>query len=460
MSDRHAAPRLLIAGVASGVGKTTFTAGLGYALRRRGLRVAAYKCGPDYLDPSYHARATGRACQNLDGYMMGQGGVLRTLARAAADADVHLIEGMMGLFDGASATSLAGSSAELARWLELPIVLVCDASAMARSFGALVHGFATFEPSVRIAAVICNGVGGRGHRALLEAASPVPLLGALATEATHTFPERHLGLRLASELEDGGWLEAWAERVEAQCDVDALLSLARSAPPLAAPPELERSAPARCRIGVARDAAFCFYYDENLRLLEAAGAELVPFSPLADAALPEVDGVYLGGGYPELHAARLSDNRALGTALRAHAAAGKPIYAECGGLMYLSEAIVTVERARYPMLGLIAGVAEVQASLQAIGYVEVETTRPSALGPAGRRVRGHQFRHSRLEGGHCTKLYALRAPGSDGAVIGHEGYGTGAIVASYVHLCFASAPEVAASFVDACVAGSGHAQAR
>lgn len=451
MSDIVAAPRLLVAGVSSGVGKTTFTAGLCYALRRRGLRVAMYKCGPDYLDPTYHALASGRPCQNLDGYMMGQGAVLSTIARAADDADIHLVEGMMGLFDGASATSIEGSSAEIARWLQMPVILMCDASAMARSLGALVHGFASFEPGVRVAGVVCNGVSSKGHRALLEAASSLPILGTLARETAHTFPERHLGLRNASELGDASWLDAWADRVEAQCDVDALIALARTAPALASPAAAAQRRSARCRIGVARDEAFSFYYDENLRLLEAAGAELVFFSPLHDRELPDVAGVYLGGGYPELHAAALSGNRALGDALREHAAAGRPIYAECGGLMYLSEAIITIEGDRYPMLGVIRGVAEVQRSLQAIGYTEVETRAPSLLGPSGTRARGHQFRYSRLSGGESSEIYALRSPSSGNTIVGHEGYGSGMVLASYVHLCFASAPAIAESIVGACM---------
>lgn len=449
-----AAPRLVIAGVSSGVGKTTFTAGLCQALRRRGLTVAMFKCGPDYLDPTYHALASGRPCQNLDGYMMGEAGVRRTFERAMHGADIALIEGMMGLYDGASATSIHGSSAEIARWLEAPVVLMCDASAMARSLGALVHGFASFEEGVRVAGVVCNGVSSKGHRALLEAASSLPVLGTLAREQEHTFPERHLGLRHASELGEPTWLDAWADRIAAQCDVEALIALARAAPPLMHRAQAEAQATPRCRIGVARDEAFCFYYDENLRMLEASGAELVFFSPLHDARLPEVDGVYLGGGYPELHGAQLASQHAMRAALREHAALGRPIYAECGGLMYLCDAIVTTSGERHAMLGLISGTARVERSLQAIGYVEIELREPCMLGPAGSRVRGHQFRYSRLEGHAPGQLYALRVPHSGEAVVGAEGYAAGSVLGSYVHLCFASAPSVAESIVAACVASS------
>jgi cobyrinic acid a,c-diamide synthase len=361
---------------------------------------------------------------------------------------------MMGLFDGASATTIHGSSAEIARWLEMPVVLMCDASAMARSLGALVHGFASFEPGVRVAGVVCNGVSSKGHRALLEAACSLPVFGTLARETDHAFPERHLGLRSARELGEPSWLDAWADRVEAQCDVAALIELARSAPPLAAPVAAPAARSTRCRIGIARDEAFSFYYDENLRLLEAAGAQLVFFSPLHDSALPDVGCVYLGGGYPELHAAQLAANRGMRDALRAHAAAGRAIYAECGGLMYMADAIITTEGERHPMLGLIRGTAEVQRSLQAIGYTEVETRGPSMIGPSGTRVRGHQFRYSRLEGGVSSEIYALRAPSSANTIVGYEGYGTGALLASYVHLCFASAPAIAESIVLACMQSS------
>lgn len=452
--ERVAMPRLLIAGTSSGVGKTTFTAGLCHALRRRGLSVATFKCGPDYLDPTYHRIASGRACHNLDGFMMGRQVVRRTFARNAVSADIALIEGMMGLFDGASATSLESSSAEIAQWLDAPVILICDASAMARSLAALVHGFASFEPSVRLAGVICNRVGGAGHRALLEAAcTSVPVLGGLIAETTHAFPERHLGLRSARELGDAGWLDAWADRIEAQCDVTRLIALANAAQPLACEPETRAAEQTHCRIAVAHDEAFHFYYDENLRLLEAHGAQLVFFSPLRDACVPDADGLYIGGGYPELHAAALASNSAMLASLRAFADAGKPVLAECGGLMYLAGAIVTAafgdEHAeRHEMVGLIEGTAVVHEKLQAIGYVQVETARATWLGPAGTRARGHQFRYSRLEGRAQPSLYEMRTPAAQ--VIGTEGYGSRSVLASYVHLCFASNPKLAQAFVRAC----------
>ncbi|HKU37754.1 MAG TPA: cobyrinate a,c-diamide synthase [Polyangiales bacterium] len=447
-------PRLLIAGVSSGVGKTTLTMGLCRALRRRGLRVAVFKCGPDYLDPSYHRLASGRDAHNLDSWLMDPPALLESFARAAADADVALIEGVMGLFDGASATELSGSSAEIAQILSAPIALVCDASGMARSVAALAHGFDSFEPGVRVGALLCNRLGSVGHLELVRRASArIPVLGGLIDEPSAALPERHLGLHAASELDIEPILDGWAERVAAHCDVDALLALARSAPPLAAAaPELAPVQP-RCRIAVAHDAAFHFYYEANLHLLQRAGAELVRFSPRDGRAedIADVDGVYIGGGYPELHAPALSANLGMLSALRAHAAAGKPIYAECGGLMYLSTAIVTLDGFRHPMLGLVPGTATMSDKLQALGYVDVETRADTLLGPAGTRFRGHQFRYSNFDSPRAPVCYALRTKRNGQQQT--EGYGDGRVLGSYVHAHWASNPAIPPAFVQACLGG-------
>jgi cobyrinic acid a,c-diamide synthase len=443
-------PRLLIAGVSSGVGKTTFTLGLCRALMRRGLGVSVFKCGPDYLDPTYHRVASKRSVHNLDSWLMDENALRDTFVRNAAD--ISLIEGVMGLFDGASPTELTGSSAEIASLLGAPVVLVCDASGMARSVAALAHGFANFEANTRVHGLICNRVGSAGHLALLkQACTEVPVLGGLRKDQTLRFPERHLGLHTADQLDLEPMLEAWAERVEAECDVNALIACARSAAPLAIS-EVPALAEARsCRIGIAHDEAFHFYYDANLRLLEQAGAELVRFSPVHDRVFPALDGVVLGGGYPELYAPQLSSNQAMIAGLRALAASGKPIYAECGGLMYLSQTIVTREGVEHPMVGLIEGRAVMCDRLQALGYVEVQTNVPSPLGPAGTAFRGHQFRYSRWEGGSEPTRYALRIK-RNGAQLS-EGYGQANVLASYVHAHWASNPSVAAAFATACRKG-------
>jgi cobyrinic acid a,c-diamide synthase len=455
MSAPRNVPRLVVAGTASGVGKTTVVVGLTRALRARGLRVATFKCGPDYLDPTYHARASGGPAQNLDGWMMGRDAVLATFTRAARDADVALVEGVMGLFDGASPTGEAGSSAEIAKWLQAPVLLVVDASGMARTIAAVAKGFASFDRDLELAAVICNRVGSRGHLELLrEALSDPPIVGALPEEPSLRLPERHLGLVRADERSvPEALLTELGARAAEWCDLDAIVEIGRRAAALPAESAGEASsggACSRCRIGIAFDEAFHFYYEDNLRRLEALGAELVRFSPVRDRRLPPVDGLYLGGGYPEVHAEALSANRSMHEDVRAFAAAGRPIYAECGGLMYLAAGIRTLDEHVHPMVGLIPRQVVMRERLQALGYVEVETREHSLLGPAGLRFRGHEFRYSELQGAspELDRLYSVRSRRGDPAF--REGYRCGSVLASYVHAHWASNPLAAEGFVDTC----------
>jgi cobyrinic acid a,c-diamide synthase len=445
--------RLVIAATSSGVGKTTVTVGLIGALRARGLNVAAFKCGPDYLDPSYHARAARVASHNLDGWMMGREAVLATFERVARGADIAVIEGMMGLFDAATPTSDEGSTAEIAKWLDAPVLLVVDASGVARSIAAIAHGFSDFDPELRIAGIIANRVGSRGHLDLLrEACSEIPVLGGLPDEKECAFPERHLGLFSAdrSTVPDQ-LIESWARLASEWFDVDAILDVARAAPALSRVETASESPPAsRVRIGLAFDDAFHFYYEDNLRRLESLGAEIVRFAPTRDRNLPAVDGLYFGGGYPEAVADRLAANVPMLDAIRSFAAAGGPIYGECGGLMYLSRGIRTLDRRFFATVGLIPGEAVMRDRLQALGYVEVVTTAPSILGPADLRFRGHQFRYSNLEmsARDVENIYTVRPRW------GHEpfaeGYRVNNLVASYVHAHWASNPRVAENFVRAC----------
>jgi len=449
-------PRLMIAATGSGVGKTTATIALIGALRARGLRVAAFKCGPDYLDPSYHRRAAGAPSHNLDGWMMDRASVLATFERGAANADVAVIEGMMGLFDGASPIADAGSSAEIAKWLDVPVILVADASGMARTVAAIAHGFAHFDRSLHLAGIICNRVGSRGHLDLLRSASvEVPVLGGFPSDAKLAFPERHLGLiRADDESVAKPLFDAWTAMAAQWLDLDAIVAIARGAPALegveaaALWPRSSGSAP-RCRIAIAHDDAFHFYYEDNLRRLEKAGAEIVRFSPMRDSELPAVDGLYFGGGYPEAAAAVLSNNRAMIDAIRRFAREGGPIYAECGGLMYLSEGIRTLDGWSWPMVALIAGEAVMAPRLQALGYVEVETRGDSILGPRGMLMRGHQFRYSTLSPAaeRNEKIYDVRPRWGNPFV---EGYRLRNVLASYVHVHWASNPQAAAGFVEAC----------
>ena len=447
--------RLVIAGTSSGVGKTTVMVGLIRALRARGLRVAVFKCGPDYLDPTYHGRAADTPSHNLDGWMMGREAVMETFTRASRGADIALIEGVMGLFDGASPTGEEGSTAEIAKWLRAPVVLVCDAGGMARSLAPLAKGFATFDPELRVAGVIANRVGSRAHLELLRKAVDVPtMMGGLLKEAAPAFPDRHLGLhRAVPEVVPDHVLRAWGDHVGEWCDLDAIMALARTAPVLHEVLQNEYlfDGGTRCRIGVAFDEAFHFYYEDNLRRLESHGAELVRFSPIHDSRLPDVDGLYIGGGYPEVHAGVLSENRAMRQAIAEFADNGRPIYGECGGLMYLSRGIRTADGALHAMVGLIPGEAEMRDRLQALGYVEVETQAATMFGQAGLRFRGHQFRYSdfRLHA-DVDCVYTVRR--RRGGEVFREGYRIGNTLASYVHIHWASNPLVAQGFVDACVA--------
>jgi len=458
MSTAAEIPRIVISVTGSGAGKTTASIGVIAALCARGMRVAAFKCGPDYLDPTYHRRASGTVSHSLDGWMMGRAAVLATFTRAARDADIAVIEGMMGLFDGAAATSEEGSTAEIAKWLGAPVILVTDASGMARTVAAIAHGFAHFDDAVNLAGLICNRVGSRGHLDLLRAASrETPIVGGLPEYAAAAFPERHLGLFSADQQTvPDAHIAAWARLAAEWIDLDAIVAIARAAPPISAAsaPDASMDAPAdrtRCRIGVARDDAFHFYYEDNLRRLEGLGAELTHFSPARDRALPAVDGLIFGGGYPEAIADQLSSNRTMIDAVRAFVARGGPLYAECGGLMYLTCAIRTLDGAAFPMAGLIAAEAVMHDRLQAIGYVEVATTAPTPLGAAGLRFRGHQFRYSTLAPSPdgVARVYAVRPRWGGGEFA--EGYCAGNLLASYVHTHWASNPAAAAGFVDACV---------
>jgi cobyrinic acid a,c-diamide synthase len=453
-------PRVVIAATASGVGKTTATVALIGAMRARGLKVAAFKCGPDYLDPTYHERAAGVRSHNLDGWMMDRDAVVATFVRASADADIAVIEGMMGLFDSATPTSDEGSTAQIAKWLDAPVILVTDASGVARTIAAVATGFARFDPAVRVAGMICNRVGGRGHLDLLRDAQPeVPIVGGFPASADLAFPERHLGLLMADESNvPQRLIDGWSQLATEWLDLDAIVEIARSAPALEVDRasdlrKIDSSSSPRCRIGVAYDAAFHFYYEDNLNRLRSHGAEIVNFSPIRDRELPEVDGLYFGGGYPEAFVRELSSNTAMLAAIRRFAVSGGMIYAECGGLMYLTDTIRTLDGARWPLAAIVPGVAVMSEKLQAIGYVEIETRADSILGPAQTRFRGHQFRHSTLEGAdrgnRIDHIYNV-APRLGSAPFA-EGYRIGNVLASYVHAHWASNPAVAKALIDACV---------
>ena len=502
-----ACPRLVIAGTGSGVGKTSLALGLARRLARQGLRVQTFKVGPDFLDPTYLAMASGRTCYNLDGWMTSREYVRELFAWATADADIAIIEGVMGLFDGASPNTLEGSTAEIALWLDAPVLLVVNAHGAARSLAATVQGFARFEPGLRVAGVIANQGGSERHRAWLAeslaAAQAASLVGMLPRGSLPTLPSRHLGLVTAEQANlSAGILDQLADACDQHLDVPAIVELARSSegldegestvvgwadghraqlgrrvppndilrtvpgahrnrigqqshgePTLAIEGELVPPYAGNLRLGIARDEAFHFYYADNLESLARAGVEWVPFSPLADAGLPaDLDGLYFGGGYPEVHAARLSANVGMRADVREFAAAGGLVYAECGGLMYLGRGLTTLDGARYPLAGVLPIETAMLEKLKVLGYTEVTWAADSLWGPAGEVAHGHEFHYSQITAQETAAdgwqpAYTVCRRQAEPAL---DGLRRGRVLAGYVHLHWASRPQAIHHFLSCC----------
>ncbi len=454
----------MVAGTASGVGKTTVALALMAVFRTRGMAVQPFKCGPDFLDTGHHSAIAGRVSRNLDAWML-DGEANRSLFRqACAGADVAIAEGMMGLFDGVAGGTEEGSSAEIAKLLGLPVVLVLNASTSARSIAAVVKGFECFDPELRIAGVVFNQVGGEAHFQMLWAAirstSQVPVLGWLPRKPEISIPERHLGLTGAEEIgavaQRGRTLALLAEQY---LDLDPLLQLEYQFPQATSPGVSQLTSTCQpVRVGVASDEAFSFYYEDNLDLLREHGAEVVFFSPLRDARLPQdLDAIYLGGGYPELHAERLSQNHGLLGELRSFGAGRKPVYAECGGLIYLGEELTLLSGAKFSMAGVLPIRFEMTPQLVKFGYVDVEFATDCLLGEKGAMVRGHSFHCSRLVvTGKIDTAYRLRYSISGKSEA--EGYCRGSVLGSYAHLHFGGLPSMASSFVERAVLARSSAE--
>ncbi|MFH8766226.1 cobyrinate a,c-diamide synthase [Streptomyces althioticus] len=481
MGSVGSVPRLVVAAPASGNGKTTVATGLMAALSARGMAVSPHKVGPDYIDPGYHALATGRVGRNLDAYLCGAELVAPLFAHGARGCDIAVVEGVMGLFDGASGEGELASTAQVAKLLRAPVVLVVDASAQARSVAALVHGFVSFDPEVRVGGVILNKVASDRHEAVLREAleaTGVPVLGVLRRGAVVETPSRHLGLVPVGEraADAVAAVEAMGAMVAEGCDLAGLVALACSAgslagaawdagdalsssppPPLpfpslgAAPPDppvgpdgprpqtpdgLERAV-----VALAGGAAFSFSYAEHAELLTAAGAEVVTFDPLRDEELPEgTAGLVIGGGFPEVYAAELSANERLRKAVAALAERGAPVAAECAGLLYLCR-----ELDGMPMCGVLDASARMSERLT-LGYRDAVAVSDSVLAVAGTRMRGHEFHRTVVEpGAGASPAWGVRVP--ERRV---EGFVEGGVHASYLHTHWASAPGVARRFVERC----------
>ena len=446
-------PRLVVAGTSSGAGKTTVACGLIGALRARGLSVQGFKVGPDYIDPSHHALASGRPGRNLDAFLSGPELIAPLVRNGSTGADIAVIEGVMGLFDGASGRGELASTAHVAKLLDAPVLLVLDASAMARSAAAMVHGFRTFDPEVRVAGVIFNKVGSDTHEGLLReavAGSGVAVLGALRRDDRVATPERHLGLVPVAERERDARasLAALAEAMDRYADLDQVVRLAGTAPQATGPtwsPAAQEPVANGTRIAIARGPAFSFHYQENLELLEGAGAELAPFDPMVDEALPaDAGALVLAGGFPEVFGEQLAANVVLRGRVRAFAASGRPVLAECGGLLYLCTALDGHE-----MCGALPARASMTRRLT-LGYREAVAATSTPWIAAGHAVRGHEFHYSQVEALDPSARSAWRL--SSRNVKRVEGMVSGGVQAGYLHVHWAAHPGLARAFARAAAA--------
>lgn len=475
---------LAIAGVASGVGKTTVAIGLMGAFRRQGIRVAPFKTGPDYIDPGYHLAATGVPSRNLDTWLTSAQVVQEIYARGSVGAEVAVIEGAMGLFDGRAGAGDQCSTAEIARLTGAAVVLVVDCARQARSLAPVLAGFAAFDQRLNLAGAILNNVGSPAHARILEDAAReagVPLLGVLPRRRDISLDSRHLGLVQADELVAAAGrrngepvaevIERIIDHVDGNLDLEAMLELSRGAtavveprpaataapavavvPADAAPAATVLPEPSRIRLAVARDEAFSFYYLDSLEALEAAGAELIYFSPLHDPELPACDGLYLGGGYPEMFAAGLEANTSMRVSVATAVGDGLPVYAECGGLVYLCREL-EVDGRRRTMAGALPLKARMTGSRQALGYVEAEARTDNLMFASGERVRGHEFHWSAIdwqEENLAYDCFSFREPGGRA-----NGFSAGNLLASYVHINFAGNPRAAERLIGACAGVKG-----
>jgi cobyrinic acid a,c-diamide synthase len=462
MIDEVRFPRLVVAGICSGTGKTTLTLGLVAALRRRGRNVQTYKVGAGCLDCAYLAHVSGRPCRNLDAWMLGDEGVRRSLVRGAVDADCAVIEGANGIYDGhgqgpddeAGAYPFPGSTAELARLGRCPVILVLDATAMGETAAAIALGVKQLDPRLRLLGVVLNNVASDYHRRLIEDAvwghATLPVLGALPADRDNDIPELHMGLLpVAQAPRIDAAIEHVGAAIERHCDLELIERLMAAADPLPAPaprrPVAEDGEPVR--LGVAFDDAFCFYYPENLEVLQEAGADIVPFSPLEETLPRDLDGLYLGGCFSDVYAARLSANHALVEALHRAHAQGVPIYAECGGLMLLARSLRTADGEVHAMAGLVPVEVATGSASPRPAYRTVRLLEDCMLGAAGTRLRGHEYHSCRLvgpggpEGSRPRPAYSMHD--ADGEPLGCEGWVEGDLLASFLQLHLLQDPAIA-----------------
>ena len=446
-------PRIVVAGTQSGVGKTTIVSGLLMELRKRGKKVQSYKVGPDYIDPGYHALASGRPCHNLDSWLVPQERLLSLFGSTSRGMDLAVVEGVMGLFDGGRGG--VASTAAIARLIGAPVVLVVNCRSAGESIAAVVLGFQQYDPGVKIAGVILNQIGSDTHEQMVTEALQrigVRVLGVIRRTENLKVQERHLGLVPVTENSAEAVLENIHAAIAGHIDIEALIDIAAQAGCVEMPREASLPESRSARIGVAQDEAFSFYYPESLRVLEEMGAELVPFSPLRDKALPEVDGLLLGGGFPEMFLEQLSGNQAMQRSIREAAQKRMPMLAECGGYMYLCRQVTSFEGRDYRMAGLIPEVCRMEKRLQTVGYVEATALADNVLCKAGESLRGHEFHFSRMEpvDSSVEKQPAFLMTKNRTGAQYRAGFAEQSLLASYLHIHFAGNLQAARRFVACC----------
>ena len=448
-------PRIVVAAVSSGGGKTTVVTGLLSALRQKGLKVQSYKVGPDYIDPGYHRLASGYPAHNLDSWLMPEDKLREIFIRTSKEADISVVEGVMGLYDGGR--SGVSSTAEIAKLLDAPVVLVIDAKSMGASAAAIALGFREYDQQVKLAGVILNRLGSDTHRLMIEKAMQeigIPVLGAIKRDDSLAMPERHLGLLPVEENQrELEAVEAIGRAVVSQTDLVSIIRIADKAG------EMELADDSNdvteddkiVTIAVARDDAFSFYYPESLRILEKSGARIILFSPLKDKELPFCDGVILGGGFPEMFAEALRCNYTMLESIKNAAESGMPIYSECGGFMYLTQAMIDFDGIEHPMAGVLPCRVQMNKKLQMVGYVSAEMNTDTVLGPKGTRLHGHEFHFSSeiIPEKDCRDRAFTFTRMRNNAVY-QAGYAWKNVLGSYLHLHFAGCPEAADYFVEKC----------
>ena len=458
-------PRIMIAGTNSGVGKTTVTLGVMSALVKRGIKVQGFKAGPDYIDPSHHTFVTGNASRNLDTWMMGESACKELFERSAANADISVIEGVMGLYDGSIDSSGHGSSAHLAKVLNTPVILVVNARGVAQTAGAIVMGFKEFDKDVNLAGVILNNVGSQSHydciKKAIEDSCSVAVLGYLNKDKDITIPERHLGLIPSEEKKVNSALyEKLGQMVLETIDTDRLLDTAGSAGVF---PDYNKSIfinmnnSLNATLAVARDSAFCFYYQDDIDLFEALGAKIKQFSPLNDKCLPDdIDGIFIGGGFPELFADRLMKNESMRNSILEAYEQGTVIYGECGGMMYLLEKLIDCDGRSFKMCGVLNGTSRMENRRQGLGYVITDATCDNVICKRGDTFRAHEFHWSKLQDVPDNTMFAYNTKKSNGKRTGVDGICMNNVLASYTHIHFSSNPELARSILSTMEKRSKH----